>query len=83
MQSFKHFRVQYEVKRKQFELATQSVRKDGKLSLDQAVVKQAWERVTSRVSGKLLCYVFIFLLNEGWSLKSFKHLFAIIDFIRH
>uniref|UniRef100_A0A8C3TZX5 Spectrin repeat containing nuclear envelope protein 1 n=1 Tax=Catharus ustulatus TaxID=91951 RepID=A0A8C3TZX5_CATUS len=48
-QSFKHFRVQYEVKRKQFELATQSVRKDGKLSLDQAVVKQAWERVTSRM----------------------------------
>uniref|UniRef100_A0A8C3DU56 Spectrin repeat containing nuclear envelope protein 1 n=1 Tax=Corvus moneduloides TaxID=1196302 RepID=A0A8C3DU56_CORMO len=48
-QSFKHFRVQYEVKRKQFELATQSVRKDGKLSLDQAVVKQAWERVSSRM----------------------------------
>uniref|UniRef100_A0A8C0UUC2 Calponin-homology (CH) domain-containing protein n=1 Tax=Cyanistes caeruleus TaxID=156563 RepID=A0A8C0UUC2_CYACU len=48
-QSFKHFRVQYEVKRKQFELATQSLRKDGKLSLDQAVVKQAWERVTSRM----------------------------------
>ncbi|KAJ7409657.1 hypothetical protein WISP_113425 [Willisornis vidua] len=47
-QSFKHFRVQYEVKRKQIELATQSLRKDGKLSLDQAMVKQAWERVSSR-----------------------------------
>ncbi|KAM6126873.1 nesprin-1-like [Pterocles gutturalis] len=47
-QSFKHFRVQYEVKRKQIELATQSLRKDGKLSLDQAMVKQAWDRVSSR-----------------------------------
>ncbi|XP_010018863.1 PREDICTED: nesprin-1-like, partial [Nestor notabilis] len=48
-QSFKHFRVQYEVKRKQIELVTQSLRKDGKLSLDQAMVKQAWERVSSRL----------------------------------
>ncbi|XP_027759675.1 nesprin-1 isoform X4 [Empidonax traillii] len=48
-QSFKHFKVQYEVKRKQIELATQSLRKDGKLSLDQAMVKQAWERVSSRL----------------------------------
>ncbi|XP_009983840.1 PREDICTED: nesprin-1-like, partial [Tauraco erythrolophus] len=47
-QSFKHFRVQYEVKRKQIELVTQSLRKDGKLSLDQAMVKQAWDRVSSR-----------------------------------
>uniref|UniRef100_A0ACB8GBR4 Nesprin-1 n=1 Tax=Sphaerodactylus townsendi TaxID=933632 RepID=A0ACB8GBR4_9SAUR len=48
-QSFKHCRVQYEVKRKQVELAIQSVRKDGKLSLDQALVKQAWDRVSSRL----------------------------------
>uniref|UniRef100_A0A8C4V5X1 Spectrin repeat containing nuclear envelope protein 1 n=1 Tax=Falco tinnunculus TaxID=100819 RepID=A0A8C4V5X1_FALTI len=48
-QSFKHFRVQYEVKRKQIELVTQSLRKDGKLSLDQAMLKQAWDRVSSRL----------------------------------
>uniref|UniRef100_A0A670IV44 Calponin-homology (CH) domain-containing protein n=1 Tax=Podarcis muralis TaxID=64176 RepID=A0A670IV44_PODMU len=48
-QSFKHFRVQYEIKRKQIESAIQSLRKDGKLSLDQALVKQAWDRVTSRI----------------------------------
>uniref|UniRef100_A0A6I8NCW5 Spectrin repeat containing nuclear envelope protein 1 n=1 Tax=Ornithorhynchus anatinus TaxID=9258 RepID=A0A6I8NCW5_ORNAN len=48
-QAFKHFRVQYEVKRKQIELAIQPLRKDGKLSLDQAMVKQAWDRVTSRL----------------------------------
>ncbi|XP_010119459.1 PREDICTED: nesprin-1-like, partial [Chlamydotis macqueenii] len=48
-QSFKHFRVQYELKRKQIELVTQSLRKDGKLSLDQAMVKQAWDRVSSRL----------------------------------
>uniref|UniRef100_A0A8C3KS51 Calponin-homology (CH) domain-containing protein n=1 Tax=Calidris pygmaea TaxID=425635 RepID=A0A8C3KS51_9CHAR len=49
-QSFKHFRVQYDVKRKQIELVTQSLRKDGKLSLDQAMVKQAWDRVSSRLA---------------------------------
>ncbi|XP_053877943.1 nesprin-1-like [Malaclemys terrapin pileata] len=48
-QSFKHFRVQYEIKRKQIELVIQSSRKDGKLSLDQAMVKQAWDRVSSRL----------------------------------
>uniref|UniRef100_A0A8D2LVZ1 Spectrin repeat containing nuclear envelope protein 1 n=1 Tax=Varanus komodoensis TaxID=61221 RepID=A0A8D2LVZ1_VARKO len=48
-QSFKHFRLQYDIKRKQIELAIQSLRKDGKLSLDQALVKQAWDRVTSRL----------------------------------
>ncbi|KAM7172376.1 nesprin-1 isoform 3-T4 [Macrochelys suwanniensis] len=47
--SFKHFRVQYEIKRKQIELVIQSSRKDGKLSLDQAMVKQAWDRVSSRL----------------------------------
>uniref|UniRef100_A0A8C9F0Q7 Calponin-homology (CH) domain-containing protein n=1 Tax=Pavo cristatus TaxID=9049 RepID=A0A8C9F0Q7_PAVCR len=48
-QSFKHFRIQYEMKRKPIELVTQSLRKDGKLSLDQAIVKQAWDRVSSRL----------------------------------
>uniref|UniRef100_A0A8D0G592 Calponin-homology (CH) domain-containing protein n=1 Tax=Sphenodon punctatus TaxID=8508 RepID=A0A8D0G592_SPHPU len=48
-QTFKHFRVQYEVKRKQIELGIQSLRKDGKLSLDQAMVKQASDRVSSRL----------------------------------
>ncbi|XP_044531402.1 nesprin-1-like [Gracilinanus agilis] len=48
-QSFKHFRVQYEMKRKQIELLIQPVRRDGKLSLDQALVKQAWDRVSSRL----------------------------------
>uniref|UniRef100_A0A4X2JQN6 Calponin-homology (CH) domain-containing protein n=1 Tax=Vombatus ursinus TaxID=29139 RepID=A0A4X2JQN6_VOMUR len=48
-QSFKHFRVQYEMKRKQIELLIQPQRRDGKLSLDQALVKQAWDRVSSRL----------------------------------
>uniref|UniRef100_A0A7M4FLZ9 Calponin-homology (CH) domain-containing protein n=1 Tax=Crocodylus porosus TaxID=8502 RepID=A0A7M4FLZ9_CROPO len=48
-QSFKHFRVQYEGKRKQVELGIKSLRKDGKLSLDQAIVKQAWDRVSARL----------------------------------
>ncbi|KAJ7342117.1 hypothetical protein JRQ81_009049, partial [Phrynocephalus forsythii] len=48
-QSLKYYRTQYELKRKQIELAVQSQRKDGKLSLDQALVKQAWDRVTSRL----------------------------------
>ncbi|KAM9000867.1 nesprin-1 isoform 8-T9 [Sarcophilus harrisii] len=48
-QSFKHFRVQYEMKRKQIELLIQPLRRDGKLSLDQALVKQAWDRVSSRL----------------------------------
>uniref|UniRef100_A0A8C5NYY1 Spectrin repeat containing, nuclear envelope 1 n=1 Tax=Jaculus jaculus TaxID=51337 RepID=A0A8C5NYY1_JACJA len=48
-QSFKHFRVQYEIKRKQIEHLIQPFHRDGKLSLDQALVKQAWDRVTSRL----------------------------------
>ncbi|KAK2114537.1 Nesprin-1 [Saguinus oedipus] len=47
--SFKHFRVQYEVKRKQIEHLIQPVHRDGKLSLDQALVKQSWDRVSSRL----------------------------------
>uniref|UniRef100_A0A8C6VBQ7 Calponin-homology (CH) domain-containing protein n=1 Tax=Naja naja TaxID=35670 RepID=A0A8C6VBQ7_NAJNA len=48
-QSFKHCKAQYEAKRKQVEYAIQSLRKDGKLSLDQALVKQAWDKVTSQL----------------------------------
>uniref|UniRef100_G3UJN9 Spectrin repeat containing nuclear envelope protein 1 n=1 Tax=Loxodonta africana TaxID=9785 RepID=G3UJN9_LOXAF len=48
-QSFKHFRVQYEIKRKQIEHLIQPLHRDGKLSLDQALVKQAWDRVSSRL----------------------------------
>nr|XP_021512701.1 nesprin-1-like isoform X2 [Meriones unguiculatus] len=48
-QSFKHFRVQYEIKRKQVEHLIQPLHRDGKLSLDQALVKQCWERVSSRL----------------------------------
>uniref|UniRef100_A0A2K6TC77 Spectrin repeat containing nuclear envelope protein 1 n=1 Tax=Saimiri boliviensis boliviensis TaxID=39432 RepID=A0A2K6TC77_SAIBB len=48
-QSFKHFRVQYEMKRKQIEHLIQPLHRDGKLSLDQALVKQSWDRVSSRL----------------------------------
>ncbi|OWK02003.1 hypothetical protein Celaphus_00019108, partial [Cervus elaphus hippelaphus] len=47
LKSFKHFRVQYEMKRKQIEHLLQPLHRDGKLSLDQALVKQAWDRVSS------------------------------------
>lgn len=47
--SFKHFRVQYEIKRKQIEHLLQPLQRDGKLSLDQALVKQSWDRVSSRL----------------------------------
>lgn len=37
----------------------------------------------SYFQGKLkIIVLYTYLLNEGWNLKSFKHLFA-IDFIRH
>uniref|UniRef100_A0A8C5VIL3 Spectrin repeat containing nuclear envelope protein 1 n=1 Tax=Microcebus murinus TaxID=30608 RepID=A0A8C5VIL3_MICMU len=48
-QSFKHFRVQHEIKRKQIEHLIQPLHRDGKLSLDQALVKQSWDRVSSRL----------------------------------
>lgn len=48
-QAFKNFRVQYEMRKKQIETLLQPVNKDGKLSVDQAVVKQAWEHVSVRV----------------------------------
>lgn len=49
MQAFKNFRVHYEMKKKQTDPLLQPVQKDGKLSVDQALVKQAWDRVSARV----------------------------------
>uniref|UniRef100_A0AAV2JAL2 Calponin-homology (CH) domain-containing protein n=1 Tax=Knipowitschia caucasica TaxID=637954 RepID=A0AAV2JAL2_KNICA len=48
-QAFKSFRVQYEMKKKQTEPLLQPVSRDGKLSVDQALVKQAWDRVSARL----------------------------------
>uniref|UniRef100_A0A8C2JGH1 Calponin-homology (CH) domain-containing protein n=1 Tax=Cyprinus carpio TaxID=7962 RepID=A0A8C2JGH1_CYPCA len=48
-QAFKSFRVQYEMRKKQIESLLQPVHKDGKLSVDQAVVKQAWDQVSVRL----------------------------------
>lgn len=49
LQAFKSFRVQYEMKKKQTDPLLQPVHRDGKLSVDQALVKQAWDRVSARV----------------------------------
>lgn len=49
LQAFKGFRVQYEMKKRQTESLLLPVHRDGKLSVDQALVKQAWERVAVRV----------------------------------
>ncbi len=49
LQAFKNFRVQYEMKKKQTDPLLQPVNRDGKLSVDQALVKQAWDRVSARV----------------------------------
>lgn len=48
-QAFKSFSVQYEMKKKQTEPLLQPVHREGKLSVDQALVKQAWDRVSARV----------------------------------
>uniref|UniRef100_A0A3P8TBD4 Calponin-homology (CH) domain-containing protein n=1 Tax=Amphiprion percula TaxID=161767 RepID=A0A3P8TBD4_AMPPE len=48
-QAFKSFRVQYEMKKKQTDPLLQPVHKEGKLSVDQALVKQAWDRVSARL----------------------------------
>ena len=56
MQAFKSFHVQYEMKKKQTDPLLQPVNKDGKLSVDQALVKQAWDRVSARVNVLLLLY---------------------------
>uniref|UniRef100_A0A3Q2NMR6 Nesprin-1-like n=1 Tax=Fundulus heteroclitus TaxID=8078 RepID=A0A3Q2NMR6_FUNHE len=46
---FKSLQVQLEMKRKQVEGALQSTQRDGILTVDQALVKQAWERVSNRL----------------------------------
>uniref|UniRef100_A0A3B5PXI2 Calponin-homology (CH) domain-containing protein n=1 Tax=Xiphophorus maculatus TaxID=8083 RepID=A0A3B5PXI2_XIPMA len=48
-QLFKSLQVQLEMKRKQVEGALQSTQRDGMLTVDQALVKQAWERVSNRL----------------------------------
>uniref|UniRef100_A0A3P8WQC3 Calponin-homology (CH) domain-containing protein n=1 Tax=Cynoglossus semilaevis TaxID=244447 RepID=A0A3P8WQC3_CYNSE len=48
-QSFKSVRVQLEMRRKQVEGSLQSTQKDGILTVDQALVKQAWEKVSNRL----------------------------------
>uniref|UniRef100_A0A8C2DGG1 Spectrin repeat containing, nuclear envelope 1a n=1 Tax=Cyprinus carpio TaxID=7962 RepID=A0A8C2DGG1_CYPCA len=47
-QTFKRYRVQFEVQRRQVETCIQSSQKDSKLTEDQALVKQAWERLSAR-----------------------------------
>lgn len=42
--------MQYEMKKKQTEPLIQPFHKEGKLSVDQALVKQAWDRVSARVT---------------------------------
>lgn len=51
LQLFKGVRVQAEMGRRQVEGALQSTQKDGILTVDQALVKQAWERVSNTVRG--------------------------------
>uniref|UniRef100_A0A3B4ZTZ2 Calponin-homology (CH) domain-containing protein n=1 Tax=Stegastes partitus TaxID=144197 RepID=A0A3B4ZTZ2_9TELE len=48
-QLFKSVRVQLEMRRRQVEGALQSTQRDGMLTVDQALVKQAWERVSNRL----------------------------------
>uniref|UniRef100_A0A672Z6W5 Calponin-homology (CH) domain-containing protein n=1 Tax=Sphaeramia orbicularis TaxID=375764 RepID=A0A672Z6W5_9TELE len=46
---FKGMHVQLEMRRKQVEGALQSTQKDGMLTVDQALVKQAWERASNKL----------------------------------
>ncbi|CAB1447009.1 unnamed protein product [Pleuronectes platessa] len=48
-QLFKSLRVQLEMRRKLVDGALQSTQRDGILTVDQALVKQAWERVSNRL----------------------------------
>ncbi|TRY83459.1 hypothetical protein DNTS_016204 [Danionella cerebrum] len=48
-QAFKNFRVQYEMRLKQIESLLQPVHRDGKLSADQAIVKQSCDHVSVRL----------------------------------
>lgn len=59
-QLFKSLRVQLEMRRNQVEGALQSTQKDGMLTVDQALVKQAWERVSNRVREAPLTFSKVF-----------------------
>ncbi|XP_077587652.1 nesprin-1 [Stigmatopora nigra] len=48
-QAFKNLRAQYEMTKKQTDLLLRPPRKDGKLSVEQALLKQAWERLSLRL----------------------------------
>ncbi|XP_076011028.1 nesprin-1-like [Genypterus blacodes] len=48
-QLFKSLHVQLELRRKQVDGALQSTQKDGILTVDQALVKQAWEKASNRL----------------------------------
>ncbi|RVE57606.1 hypothetical protein OJAV_G00217940 [Oryzias javanicus] len=48
-QVFKSFQVQFEMKKKQAEPLLQPRQPDGKLSADQALVRQAWDHVSARL----------------------------------
>lgn len=48
-QLFKGLHVQLEMRRKQLEQSLQSTQRDGILTVEQALVKQAWERVCTTV----------------------------------
>lgn len=48
-QLFKNLHVQLEIRRKQLEQSLQSTQRDGILTVEQALVKQAWERVSTSV----------------------------------
>lgn len=80
-QTFKRYRVQFEVQRRQVETCVQSTQKDGKLTADQALVKQAWERLSARVRytidfnyfyKKITTYKFmqLFFLSAAFGLAS-------------
>ncbi|XP_061126959.1 nesprin-1-like [Syngnathus typhle] len=48
-QLFKSLGVQLEMRRKHMEDSLKSTQKDGMLTVDQALVKQAWERISNRL----------------------------------
>ncbi|TRY57105.1 hypothetical protein DNTS_023981, partial [Danionella cerebrum] len=52
-QTFKRYHIQFEVQRRQVETSVHSTQKNGKLTADQALVKQAWERLSTRLDSEL------------------------------
>lgn len=70
LKAFKSFRVQYEMKKKQTDPLLQPVNKEGKLSVDQALVKQAWDRVSARV---IVLHNIFFYFSMCFSLPKLLH----------